>query len=331
MVGIAVVGCGRIGSMHARNVANNARARLVTVFDVNMGAAASVATELGVKPASSVKEILSNSAVQGVLIASSTDTHVDLIMAAVNAGKGVLCEKPIDLDVERARTCWREIADRKPRVMIGFNRRFDLSFRALKQRIQNGEIGKPELLIITSRDPAPPSAEFLRHSGGMFNDFTIHDLDTARYLVGEILEVHACGANLVDPLIGELGDIDTCAVTLRSESGALVQITNSRRSVYGYDQRVEVFGERGMLLADNLRATSVESWTDRHTAAQDTLLRFFIERYRAAYIAELDAFVSAMESGGPMHPDFGDGLAALVLAQAAGRSMASGRTVKLRG
>lgn len=328
MVGIAVLGCGRIGRMHARNVASHPRARLVTVFDLNASASASVACELGVKVASSLPALLSNPAVEGVLIASSTDTHVDLIVAAVGAGKAVLCEKPIDLDVERARVCWREIAVKRPRVMIGFNRRFDPSFRALKERIQDGQIGRPELLVITNRDPAPPSMEFLRHSGGIFHDFTIHDLDLARYLLGEIVEVTACGATLIDPSIGQLGDFDTCAVTLRAEAGALVQITNSRRCVYGYDQRVEVFGQRGMLRAGNLRETSVESWSERHTAAQDVLLPVFMERYRAAYVAELDAFIAALEGGGPMSPDFADGLAALLLAQAAARSVKTGRCEK---
>src|SRR6185437_4019340 len=173
MIGMAVLGCGRIGRMHARNVARHSEARLVTVFDVNTEAAGGVAADLGVEPASSIQEVLTNPEVHGVLIASSTDTHVALIAAAVGAGKAVLCEKPIDLDVGRAQACWQEIASRSPRVMIGFNRRFDASFRALKQRIEAGEIGKPELLVITNRDPEPPAAEFLRHSGGMFHDFTI--------------------------------------------------------------------------------------------------------------------------------------------------------------
>lgn len=329
MVGIAVLGCGRIGRMHARNVASNSRARLVTIFDVNAETAASVAADLGVKPAASVDEVLANPEVKGVLIATSTDTHVELITAAVKAGKSVLCEKPIDLDICRAHACWQEIASRNPRVMIGFNRRFDPSFSSLRRRIQEGEIGKPEMLYIANRDPQPPAAEFLRHSGGLLYDFTIHDLDMARYLVGEIVEVQACGANLVDPAIGEIGDIDTCAVTLRAASGALVQIANGRRCVYGYDQRVEVFGERGMLRAENLRGTAVESWSDRQTAAQDVLLKFFFDRYKEAYVAELDAFVSVVQTGGRPSPDFADGIAALLLAQAAGRSMVSGRIEKL--
>ena len=331
MVGIAVLGCGRIGGLHAHNVASHPRARLITVFDVAAEAATRVAAELGIAAAVSVEQVLADPRVDGVLIASSTDTHVGLITAAVKAGKAVLCEKPIDLDVARARECWRDIAPLRPRVMIGFNRRFDPSFRALGERLRGGEIGPPELVVITSRDPAPPPAQYLRRSGGLLRDMTIHDLDMARYLVGDIDAASATGANLVDPVIGGLGDIDTCALTLRARCGALVQINNSRRSAYGYDQRIEVFGARGMLLAGNQRQTSVELWSDRHTSARDPVLHFFIERYRAAYVAEVDSFVSAVRSGAPMSPDFADGLAALELAQAAQRSLATGQAEKIEG
>lgn len=329
MVNIAVLGCGRIGRMHAHHVALHPRARLITVFDVSRETATGVAAGLGIEAAADAQQLLTDPRVDGVLIASSTDTHVDLIIAAVRAGKAVLCEKPIDLNVERAQACWREIAEHHPRVMIGFNRRFDPSFRALGERLRSGEIGPLELLVITSRDPAPPPVEYLRRSGGLLRDMTIHDLDMARHLVGEIIEAHAAGANLVDPVIGALDDIDTCALTLRARSGALVQINNSRRSTYGYDQRIEVFGARGMLLAGNHRKTSVELWNDRYTDARDPVLHFFIERYREAYVAELDAFVTAVENNAPMSPDFADGIAALELAQAAQRSLATGCAVRM--
>lgn len=329
VVGIAVFGCGRIGRMHARHIARHPRARLVTVFDVCREAATAVAAEFGIDAAAGAQQPLADPRVDAVLIASPTDTHVDLVIAAVKAGKAVLCEKPIDLDVERAQACWREIAGHHPRVMIGFNRRFDPSLRALGERLRGGEIGPPELLVITSRDPAPPPVQYLRHSGGLLRDMTIHDLDMARHLAGEIIEVHAAGANLVDPDIGAIGDIDTCALTLRARSGALVQINNSRRSSYGYDQRIEVFGARGMLLAGNHRQTSVELWNEQHTGARDPVLHFFIERYREAYVAELDAFVTAVESAAPMSPDFADGIAALELAQAGQRSLATGGAVKI--
>src|SRR5579862_3363197 len=235
MLGMAVLGCGRIGRLHARNVARHPRARLLSVFDVAAQAAGATAAELGVRTARSLDEVWSDREVAAVLIATPTATHVPMITAAVHAGKAVLCEKPVDLDLQRARACWSEIAPARPRVMIGFNRRFDPSFRALRERLHKGEIGRLELAIITSRDPAPPPASYIAGSGGLLRDMTIHDFDMARYLAGDITEVQAFGATLVDPDIGKLGDIDTCTVALRSAAGALVQISNSRRCAYGYD------------------------------------------------------------------------------------------------
>src|SRR6185312_4412976 len=218
MITIAVLGCGRIGRMHARNLARHPRVKLVSVFDVSRNVARETASELGVKAASSVDEVLGDRAVRAVLIASPTDTHVSLIGAAVKAGKAVLCEKPIDLDLERARAGWREIAAQRPLVMLGFNRRFDPSFRALRDRLHSGGIGKLERAVITSGDPAPPSAAYIKASGGLLRDMTIHDFDMARYLAGDIAEVHAFGANVVDPEIGRLGDIDTCTISLKAKS-----------------------------------------------------------------------------------------------------------------
>jgi myo-inositol 2-dehydrogenase/D-chiro-inositol 1-dehydrogenase len=329
MVGMAVLGCGRIGRMHARNLARHPRAKLVMVFDVLAEAAQQTAAELDVRIARSVDEVLSAADVGGVLVATPTDTHVALIKAAVRAGKAVLCEKPVDLDLERARACWSEIAGSKPRVMIGFNRRFDPSFRALRERVQRGEIGTLELAVITSRDPAPPPATYIKASGGLMRDMTIHDFDMARYLAGDIAQVHAFGANLVDPGIGKLGDIDTCTISLHARAGALIQINNSRRCVYGYDQRIEAFGSNGMLQAGNQYATSVESWGAGHTGAREPVLHFFIERYREAYTSEVDSFVSSLEQGRPMSPDFGDGLQALRLAVAADESLRTGQVVDL--
>jgi myo-inositol 2-dehydrogenase / D-chiro-inositol 1-dehydrogenase len=329
MVPMAVLGCGRIGRIHARNVARHPRAALVSVFDVLDEAAQHTAAALGVKSARSVEEIWSDPGVRAVLVATTTDSHVPLITAAVRAGKAVLCEKPIDVDLERARACWSDIAHERPTVMIGFNRRFDPSYRALRDRVDRGEIGKLELTVITNRDPAPPPAGYIQSSGGLFRDMTIHDFDMARYLAGDIAQVHAFGANLVDPEIGRLQDIDTCAVTLRAKSGALLQINNSRRSVYGYDQRIEAFGSGGMLQAGNRRATSVESWTAERTAARDQVLHSFIERYGEAYESELDAFVSSLEEGRPMSPDFADGVEALRLAVAAEQSLRTGQAVNL--
>ena len=327
MVGIAVLGCGRIGRIHARNLARHPRARLLMVFDVLAEAAQRVSRELGVRMAASVEEVLSEPDLGAVVVATPTDTHVAMISAAVRAGKAVLCEKPVDLDLARARACWSEIGASQPRVMIGFNRRFDPSFKALRERLRQGEIGALELVVITSRDPSPPPASYIKGSGGLFKDMTIHDFDMARYLGGDIVEVHALGANLVDPAIGKLADIDTCSIALRAGSGALIQINNSRRCAYGYDQRIEAFGSLGMLQAGNQRATSVEPWSAGRTAARDPVLYFFLERYRKSYELELDAFVSSLEEGSPMSPDFNDGLQALRLAEAAGESMRNGRLI----
>ncbi|HLY53787.1 MAG TPA: inositol 2-dehydrogenase [Steroidobacteraceae bacterium] len=326
---MAVLGCGRIGRLHARNVARHPRARLLTVFDVAAEAAGAAAAELGAKSAVRLDEVWSDRAVDAVLIATPTANHVPMITAAVRAGKAVLCEKPVDLDLERARACWSEIAPLHPRVMIGFNRRFDPSYHALRERLQRGEIGRLELAVITNRDPAPPPPGYIEGSGGLFRDMTIHDFDMARYLAGDMARLHAFGANLVDPEIGTLGDIDTCAIALEARCGALIQINNSRRSVYGYDQRLEVFGPRGMLQAGNRRATSVESWSAERTAARDPVLYSFIERYTEAYRAELDAFVAAVEEGRALSPDFTDGMEALRLALAAGESLRSGKVVDL--
>ncbi|MBV8909877.1 MAG: inositol 2-dehydrogenase [Gammaproteobacteria bacterium] len=329
MIGMAVLGCGRIGRIHARNVARHPRAKLRAVFDIDTGAAQETAHELGTQRAGSLDEVWSDRNVCVVIDTTTTDTHLPLITAAVEAGKAVLCEKPVDLELERVRACWQEIAVREPVVMIGFNRRFDASYRSLRDRLQRGAIGKLELAVITNRDPAPPPPGYIKSSGGLMRDMTIHDFDMARYLAGDIAEVHAFGANLVDAGIGELGDIDTCAVTLRAKSGALLQINNSRRCVFGYDQRIEAFGSLGMLLAGNRRATSLEAWGGEHTAARDLLLHTFTERYAEAYAAELDAFLSALEAARPVSPDFSDGLEALRLAVAAEESARTGSVVKL--
>jgi myo-inositol 2-dehydrogenase/D-chiro-inositol 1-dehydrogenase len=329
MVGMAVLGCGRIGRIHAGNLARHPRARLVSVFDVASDAARQTATELGVKCAASLDEVWGDREVTAVLVATPTDTHVPLITAAVKAGKAVFCEKPIDVDLERARSCGRDIAPHRPRLMMGFNRRFDPSFRALGERLHRGEIGRLELVVITSRDPAPPPLTYIKSSGGLLRDMTIHDFDMARYLAGDISQVQAFGANLVDPKIAKLGDIDTCTVSMRAKSGALLQINNSRRCVYGYDQRIEVFGAGGMLQAGNQRATSVEHSSEKYTGARDPALNFFLERYAEAYRAELDAFIKSVEEGQPMGPDFSDGLEALRLAVCAEESLRTQQFVHL--
>jgi myo-inositol 2-dehydrogenase/D-chiro-inositol 1-dehydrogenase len=329
MIRFAVLGCGRIGRMHARNLARHPRAQLVSVYDIVAKSAADAAAELGVTAAGTVEEVLADSRVQAVLIATSTDTHVPLIIAAAKAGKAVLCEKPIDLDLKRAEACGAEIAPLKATVMIGFNRRFDPSFHAVHRRLHAGEIGTLEQLIITSRDPAPPPIAYIKVSGGIFRDMTIHDFDLARYMAGDIESVYATGGTLIDPDIGAAGDIDVAMVVLRAKSGALIHINNSRRCAYGYDQRVEAFGAGGMLQAQNHFATSVQHWGKHGTGTQDTAQPFFIERYAEAYAAEIDHFVESVLHGTAPMSSFADGVAALKLAEAANESLRSGKAVSL--
>ena len=329
MVKFAVLGCGRIGRMHALNLARHPRAELTYVYDVAGDAAAATAQATGAREAGDVEAILAAREVEAVLIASSTDTHLDLLVRAVEAGKAVLCEKPIDLDLAKVDATWERIKGRDPIVMVGFNRRFDPSFKALRERIRGGEIGKLEQVIITSRDPGPPPVAYIRVSGGLFRDMAIHDFDMARYLMGDIAAVQAIGANLVDPAIEETGDIDAAMITLVAKSGAICQISNSRRSAYGYDQRVEAFGERGMLQAGNQRPTTLSFWGAAATDAKDPVLNFFIERYTPAYNAEIGHFVDCVERGTAPLVSYRDGREALRLADAALASMRTGAIVRL--
>ena len=325
-----LVGCGRIGRVHARNIAAHPRARLLGCYDVAADASEACASELGVQAAPSLEALLA-SGIDALFIASATDTHVDLITRAVQAGKAVLCEKPIDLNMARVEACEREIGPLTNRVMLGFNRRFDPSFKALHDRLHAGEIGKLEQVVITSRDLAPPPVRYVANSGGLFRDMTIHDFDMARYLAGEIVDVQAMGANLIDPEIGAAGDIDAAMIVMRAASGALVHINNSRRCAYGYDQRIEAFGAGGMLLAANQHPTTVEAWGAHRTQARDPVQDFFIARYAEAYRAEIDHFVDCVASGEPFRAGFADGKAALGLANAALASLETSRAVRLEG
>lgn len=328
MLRFALFGAGRIGAMHAANIAANPRAKLQCVYDVHKPTAEKVAQAHGAAVAASVDEALSG--VDAVLIASSTDTHVDLITAAAKAGKPILCEKPIDLDIGRVEKCRREIASLGVPVQIGFNRRYDPSHRAVRDAVRGGEIGQLELLIITSRDPSLASMEYMRVSGGIYRDMTIHDFDLARFILGEEpVEVYATGSVKVEPALAELRDVDTAMVIMKAQSGALVHINNSRRAVYGYDQRVEAFGAKGMVQSDNCRATTVRRYGAERTDAKDPLLHFFIERYKQAYVDELNEFIDVVENKGKPSVDFEDGRRALIIADAAWEATRTGRTVKI--
>jgi myo-inositol 2-dehydrogenase/D-chiro-inositol 1-dehydrogenase len=329
MVRIGLIGCGRIGRVHADSVTVHPRAELAHVVDPFEASAREVGGQFGAPWSTDVEAVLGDPSVDGVVVASPTPTHVDLLTRAVDAGKAVLCEKPIDLDIARVDGCRAAIGPLADRVMLGFNRRFDPSFADIRARVTAGEVGPLEQLTIISRDPAPPPAGYVATSGGLFRDMTIHDLDMARFFLGEVVEVTATGTNLISQDIAEAGDIDGAVVVLRGRSGALCTITNSRRCAFGYDQRLEAFGELGMLAAANQLPTSVRfSGADR-TEVAAPYHNFFLDRYTPAYRAEMDAFVTGVEQGTAFSPSFADGRAALVLADAANESLRTGATVKV--
>lgn len=324
-----LLGAGRIGQIHGRSVAAHKSASLAAITDVDAKAVAALAQETGASVAKSAADIIADKSIDAVLICTPTDTHADLIEQAAKAGKAVFCEKPVDLSAERVRACLKVVAATKAPLMIGFNRRFDPSFASLQQRLAAGEIGKAEIVTILSRDPGPPPVSYITRSGGLFRDMMIHDLDMARFLLGEEpVEVSALASCLVDPEIGKAGDIDTAVVTLRTASGKLAQISNSRRATYGYDQRIEVHGSGGLLRAHNMHATTVER-ANAQGFNSDPVLHFFLERYLPAYRAEMDAFITGVTAGKPLNPSGEDGLKALLLADAAEASMKSGKTVKV--
>lgn len=328
MVRFAVLGAGRIGKVHAATIARSANAGISVVADAMPEAAEALAASVGARVAS-VEAAITASDVDAVLIATPTDTHADLIEAAARAGKAILCEKPVSLSVERIEACLPVVERAGVPLMIGFNRRFDPNFAQLKQRLAQGEIGEIEIVTIISRDPAPPPVSYIERSGGLFRDMMIHDFDMARFLVGEeFVTVQALGGALVDKAIGEAGDVDTAAVQMQTASGKIAVITNSRRATYGYDQRLEVHGSKGMLRAGNVHMSTLER-ADGAGFTQDVVQNFFIDRYVAAYAAEVESFIAAMQSGATPTPSGRDGLQAQRLAEAATESRRTGQVVRL--
>ena len=297
-------------------------------MDVFPTAASELATQHGAQTADT-ETALSDPSVGAVVIASSTDTHADLILRSAAAGKAIFCEKPVDLAIDRARNCADAVSKAGVSCMIGFNRRFDPTFAALKARLDSGEIGEPEMLIITSRDPGAPPVSYIKASGGIFKDMLIHDFDMFRWVLGDDAQtVHATGSCLTDPAIAEAGDIDSSVVTIRTRRGRLCQINTSRRAVYGYDQRFEVLGSKGMLQAGNVRPTEVVAYTEKAVCA-DVPEPFFLERYRAAYAAEMAQFFEALTKGQPVPTSIDDGVKALELADAATRSWSEQKIITL--
>lgn len=330
MINIALLGAGRIGQMHAKIISNTANSKLSYVFDVYKPAAEKVADQYNVIVADDVETILSDESVDAVLIATSTDTHVDLIIKAAKAGKAILCEKPIDLSTERVQQCWQEIESCNVPIQIGFNRRFDPTHAHLQQQLAEGAIGNLQQLIITSRDPDIAPTEYLRHSGGIFRDMIIHDFDMLRFITGEeATEIHAIGNTLIDPDLAQFNDVDSVMITIKTQSGSLCHINGSRRCVYGYDQRIEAFGGQGMLQSTNPLPHSVVKSTVNNTASQSVLNPFFIERYQSAYQAQFESFIHALTSGTKPRPSFEDGLEAQKMADAAQLSLETGRSVTI--
>lgn len=326
---IALLGAGRIGQIHAANIHHHPRTQLHVVADVNSAAAKSLAERYGARASADVDAVLADPEVQGVFICTSTDTHVELILKAARRKLPIFCEKPIDLDLAKVDTCLAEVSRSGVPLVLGFNRRFDPNFRALRDAVRRGEAGEVEIVKITSRDPAPPPLAYIRASGGIFRDMMIHDLDMARFLLGEEpVELFATGSCLVDPGISEAGDIDTAMVILKTRRGALCHIDNCRRAVYGYDQRIEVFGSKGMLQAANPTPTTITRYT-REAVLTDKPFNFFLERYPEAYRAELEHFLEV--ASGRVEPlvTGRDGRAALVLADAALQSLKLGKPVSI--
>ena len=328
---VGLIGAGRIGRIHAGNLANRIpNARLVAVADIDLEAAKSLTAELNVETAvSDYAQLLENGDLQAVVISSATDTHAQIIMEAAAAGKHIFCEKPLALELSRIDDALDAVEAAGVKLQVGFNRRFDPNYRKVREMAAEGKIGEPQILRITSRDTEPPPLEFVKVSGGIFLDMTIHDFDMARYITGsEIEEVYVIGAVMIDPRIEELGDLDTVIITLRFENGVIGTIDNSRKAVYGYDQRIELFGSEGMISTEN-------ETPDRHSLSnadgiQKPLpLHFFLERYIESYLREMQSFVDCVQNDTPPEVTGADGRAPVVIGLAARLSYDENRPVSL--
>ena len=328
MLNIGILGAGRIGQVHGATLARMTTARAVAVSDFLPDAAEALASKLGAK-AMSTEDIIGDKSIDAVVIGTPTTTHYDIIHEAAVAGKAIFCEKPVDLSVARIRECLAVVEKAGVPFMTAFNRRFDPNFAHLQQQISDQVIGNVEIVTILSRDPAPPPIGYIKTSGGIFRDMMIHDLDMARFLLGEEpVEISAAASCLVDDDIGAAGDFDTAVVNLKTASGKLCQISNSRRATYGYDQRIEVHGAKGMLRADNMLENTVELSNEQGFRTAPTQ-PFFLERYAAAYRAEMEHFVSCLNTGTVVTPTGEDGLKAQILADVADKAAREGVSIRL--
>ena len=328
MTDVALFGAGRIGKIHAGNLVRQPGVRLKYVVDVNAAAAGELAQKCGATP-SSADQVFGDASVKAVVIGSSTDTHAELIRRAAATKKAIFCEKPVDLSLGRARECRAAVLEAGVPCLIGFQRRYDPTFAALKERLAAGEIGEPEMLVVTSRDPGAPPVDYIKVSGGIFKDMLIHDFDIFRWILGdEAASVYATGSCLTDPAVGAAGDIDSTAVAIRTKKGRLALINTSRRAAYGYDQRFEILGSRGMLQAGNHTPTEVTASTAA-SVARDKPEHFFLERYAKAYANEMAHFFDALAKGAPTRTSIDDGVKALELAEAATTSWREKRIVEM--
>ena len=327
-VRFALLGAGRIGKTHAQAISGNSNAQLVSVYDPMDAAAKAISAQYGCE-IRDLDEVAASDDVDAVAICTPTNTHADLIEKYAKAGKAIFCEKPIDLDLERVKTCLKTVEETGAKLMVGFNRRFDPHFKAVHDCITAGDIGDVEQVVISSRDPGLPPMDYISVSGGIFRDMMIHDFDMARFMLGEEIDtVFATGSVLVDDEVGKRGDVDTAMAILTTKSGKQAHINNSRRATYGYDQRVEVHGSKGMVQGQNPKLVMMEVANGEGYHSQP-LHDFFMTRYTEAYAAEIATLIEAMASGSAMNPSGHDGLMALALAEAANLSMREGRAVKV--
>ena len=331
MINVSLMGAGRIGKMHADIINNHPEASLKFIYDINKDFAKDLASKYEAVVANTPEEAMNNNEVDSVFIASATPTHTEFITMASKFGKAIFCEKPIDLDINKVNECKEKIRDFDVPIQIGFNRRFDKSHSKLQEAKVKGEIGNLEMIIITSRDPEPPGLDYLKAAGGFFRDTTIHDFDLSRFILCEdpIVQVTAFGSQLVSDEIKKANDQDTAMFLLKSKKGVLIHINNSRRAVYGYDQRVEIFGSKGMLISNNQTPSSVEKFTNTQTKSQDPIYYFFIERYLQSYKDQFNHFIESIKLNKKPSVSFEDGRRALIIANAAYESFENGKTVDI--
>ncbi len=330
MINFALLGTGRIGKLHAQIINSHPEANLKYVYDIDKSSAKKIAKKYSCEVAKTANEAISSDKINAILIASATPTHTDYIALGAESNKAILCEKPIDLDIHKVNKCWQKIKKHKPTIQIGFNRRFDPNHNKVQSEVLSGKIGKIEMIVITSRDPSPPGIDYLKQSGGIFRDCSIHDFDLARFILNKdpIVEVFAQGSVNVSNDFKDTNDYDTTMCFMKSKKGVLVHINNSRRAIYGYDQRLEVFGSNGMLISDNVPNNDINYYNQNLSFAKKPIKNFFIERYEDAYQIQLDQFIKSIKNKKNTLVTFEDGKNALILANSATKSVKSNKVVK---